>query len=146
MTINFDMDGTIADLYSVENWLPMLRAYDPTPYASAKPLLPMTLLLALLLKVKEKGYEVNILSWSSKESNAAYDREVETAKRKWLADNLPQFPFDNIKVVPYGTPKSSLASGILFDDEEKNRTEWEAVAGNRAYEPSDIFKILEKIA
>ena len=27
----WDMDGTIADLYGVENWLPMLRAFDPTP-------------------------------------------------------------------------------------------------------------------
>ena len=31
MMIWFDMDGTIANLYGVENWLPMLRAYDPTP-------------------------------------------------------------------------------------------------------------------
>ena len=34
----WDMDGTIADLYGVENWLPMLRAYDPTPYRTAKPI------------------------------------------------------------------------------------------------------------
>ena len=27
----FDMDGTIADLYAVPNWLQMLRAEDPTP-------------------------------------------------------------------------------------------------------------------
>ena len=33
--ICFDMDGTIADLYAVENWLPMLRAFDPTPYEVA---------------------------------------------------------------------------------------------------------------
>ena len=29
--IYFDMDGTIADLYAVDGWLDMLRAYDPTP-------------------------------------------------------------------------------------------------------------------
>lgn len=27
-TINFDMDGTIADLYGVENWLEYLQAGD----------------------------------------------------------------------------------------------------------------------
>ena len=31
MTIWFDMDGTISDLYAVENWLPMLRAENPKP-------------------------------------------------------------------------------------------------------------------
>ena len=38
MRIWLDMDGTIADLYAVENWLPMLQAHNPTPYEQAKPL------------------------------------------------------------------------------------------------------------
>ena len=50
MTIWFDMDGTIADLYAVENWLPMLRAYDPAPYTLAKPLVHMATLARLLHK------------------------------------------------------------------------------------------------
>ena len=37
----FDMDGTIAYLYGVYNWLDMLRNYDPTPYANAKPMWDM---------------------------------------------------------------------------------------------------------
>ena len=39
ITINFDMDGTIADLYGVENWLDYLIAEDTTPYTEAEPLL-----------------------------------------------------------------------------------------------------------
>ena len=35
-TIYFDMDGTIADLYNVENWLPKLRAEDASPYIEAE--------------------------------------------------------------------------------------------------------------
>ena len=31
MKIWLDMDGTIANLYAVENWLPKLRAFDPDP-------------------------------------------------------------------------------------------------------------------
>ena len=38
-TICFDMDGTIADLYGVQNWLEMLQAENPQPYRQAKPLL-----------------------------------------------------------------------------------------------------------
>ena len=36
-TIFFDMDGTIADLYGVENWLDYLIASDVLPYEIAKP-------------------------------------------------------------------------------------------------------------
>lgn len=64
MTIWFDMDGTIADLYSVENWLPMLRAYDPAPYALAKPLVHMATLARLLHKAQANGYKVGVISWS----------------------------------------------------------------------------------
>ena len=41
-TIWFDMDGTIANLYGVDNWLDKLIAEDATPYAEAKPLLNMS--------------------------------------------------------------------------------------------------------
>lgn len=36
MRICFDMDGTIADLYGVENWLDYLIAEDVKPYAEAR--------------------------------------------------------------------------------------------------------------
>lgn len=37
-TIYFDMDGTIANLYGVDNWLPRLRSEDATPYEEACPM------------------------------------------------------------------------------------------------------------
>ena len=46
-TLVFDMDGTIADLYGVENWLPMLRAEDPLPYEIAEPIYNMTWLASI---------------------------------------------------------------------------------------------------
>ena len=145
MTINFDMDGTIADLYAVENWLADLRNYSVRPYAEAEPLLPMRLLSYMLSFVHRCGHTVNIISWGSKVATPAYDDAVAFAKRKWLAEQLPNFTFDNVFIVPYGTPKSSLASGILFDDEAQNRTEWEQTAGNTAFTPADIFKVLANL-
>ena len=37
--IYFDMDGTIADLYGVTDWLPMLMNSGSTPYRVAQPML-----------------------------------------------------------------------------------------------------------
>ena len=36
--IVFDMDGTIANFYGVENWLECLKNSDTTPYEKAEPL------------------------------------------------------------------------------------------------------------
>lgn len=74
--ICFDMDGTIANLYAVENWLNMLRAYDPTPYAQAEPMLNMSAFARLLHKAQRLGYEIVIISWLSKTSNMIYDMAV----------------------------------------------------------------------
>lgn len=146
MTIYFDMDGTIANLYAVENWLPKLRTYDPTPYIEAAPLLRLSALARKLNNLQRKGYKIGVLSWLSKDPDPAYGAKVTAAKYYWLAKHLPSVNFDEIRIVPYGTPKSTLASeiGILFDDEEPNRKEWEN-AGGVAYDVQNILQILNLI-
>lgn len=131
MTIWFDMDGTIADLYGVENWLPMLRASDPTPYLAAKPLPHMATLARVLNRLQRKGYEIGVISWTSKTGTPAYNAKVTAAKYAWLAKHLPSVDFDEIHVVPYGTPKQVFCrtpQDILFDDEKPNRDNWTGVA------------------
>lgn len=144
MTIYFDMDGTLADLYSVENWLPRLRAYDPTPYTEAAPLLRLNTLARRLNTLRRKGYEIGIISWLSKDPDPAYGAQVMAAKYGWLEKHLPSVHFDEIRIVPYGIPKSKAIndpSGILFDDEEQNRIEWKN-AGGTAYDVNNIMEIL----
>ena len=143
MKIWFDMDGTIADLYSVENWLPMLRAYDPTPYLMAKPLHHMATLARMLNKVQAQGHELCIISWCSKESTNEYDEAVRVAKMAWLAKHLPSVQWDEIKIVPYGQNKwETCKSGLLFDDEARNRDGW---LNGVAFEPAHIFEILSTL-
>jgi hypothetical protein len=144
ITINFDIDGTIADLYANPNWLPMLRAFDPTPYATAKPLLRLNVLARKLNALQKAGYELAIISWLSKESNAEYDELVTATKMAWLAEHLPSVKWDRITIVPYGTPKEMFCGNpldILFDDEERNRNNWTG----RAYDVQNIMEILREI-
>ena len=143
VTINFDMDGTIADLYSNPNWLPLLRAYDPTPYITARPLVQLNTLARKLNALQKSGYRIAIISWLSKVSNEDYDRAVTEAKLQWLATHLPSVHWDEITIVPYGTPKENYchnALDILFDDEERNRLNWTG----KAYDAQNILEILRK--
>ena len=59
MTIYFDMDGTIADLYGVENWLDYLINSDATPYKVAKPLINLNS-LARVLNNKQKNQSTSL--------------------------------------------------------------------------------------
>lgn len=142
MTIWFDMDGTIADLYKVSNWLPKLRASDPSPYEEAKVLMNMSLLARKLNQVRSCGYSIGIISWGSKEATTAYDEAVTAAKIKWLKIHLRSVTWDTIHIVHYGTAKTNFRTDendILFDDEVRHRDAW----GDKAYSPNDIIKVLK---
>ena len=62
-TLVFDMDGTIADLYGVENWLHDLRMESVRPYTQAKPIYDMELLNDILLMLKACGWRIVVTSW-----------------------------------------------------------------------------------
>ena len=137
----FDMDGTIANLYGVENWLEYLIKEDTTPYKIAKPLVNMNSLARVLNRLIRKGYTVNIISWTSKGGTEEYNARVATVKREWLKKHLKSVEFTRVDIVPYGTKKGDNRYGILFDDEEKNRKEWTETA----YNVENIVEILKAL-
>lgn len=141
--IYFDMDGTIVDFYGVPNWLEYLERGDVYPYKAAKPLVSLSLLARRLNFLRARGYHLGIISWSSKGSAPEYDNKVAIAKRQWLAKHLHSVTWDEIEIVPYGFPKQKAVlfanDGILFDDEERNRTDWTGTA----YDVDNILEILK---
>ena len=148
MRIWFDMDGTLADLYSVENWLPRLRAYDPAPYAEAKPMLRLCSLAKVLNRLSREGVEIGVISWLSRDPDPAYGEAVAAAKREWLARHMPSVKWDAILIVPHGTPKSEAVKiqphDILFDDELPNIQEWEE-KGGWGFDPAEMLDFLRSI-
>ena len=139
----FDMDGTIANLYGVDNWLDYLLASDPTPYRVAKPMVNMSTLARLLNRLQADGWYIGIVSWLCKNSTSYYDEMVTNAKLEWLKKHLKSVEWDEINIVPYGTPKQTVVScrGILFDDEKPNREKW---IGD-AFDESCVIEILKKL-
>ena len=117
-TIFFDMDGTIANLYGVDNWLEMLINHNPTPYKIAKPLVNMNSLARVLNRLQRNGFRLAVISWLAKDSNTHYDNEVTFAKHNWL--------------------KKHLAS---VDDEKKNRDNWTGIA----YDVNNIIGVLKAV-
>ena len=141
MKIVFDMDGTIADLYAVENWEPRLRAEDASPYAEAVPMWNMEILNQLLEMLMAQGHEIIIVTWLSKNSTEEYKDAVREAKREWLAEQC--FPYNRFHGVQYGATKADSIrkymnpdeEAILIDDNAKVRNGWHL---GRAIDPTDI--------
>lgn len=118
----FDMDGTIADLYNVENWLEKLRAEDASPYRDAKPMYDMDTLNVILDIFHGMGYRIVVVSWGAMDATREYNKAVKRAKLDWL--NSHGFPYDEVHVVKYGTPKQNFIKdnlSILIDDNDEVR-------------------------
>ena len=142
----WDMDGTLASLYGVPNWLNLLRAYDPLPYEIAAPMWDMTRLADLLQQFQKEGIEVNIITWLSMESTPEYDQATREAKKEWLN------PYDHFHGVKYGATKADSVrkrlspdeEAILIDDNAKVRQGWHL---GRTIDPTscDLLDILEEL-
>lgn len=142
--IYFDMDGTIANLYGVENWLEKIINEDASLYTEALPLVRMNVLARLLNKLQNNGYIIGVVSWLAKNSSENYDIEVTKAKINWLNSHLASVNFDEVKIVPYGTPKEEVVNfpnGILFDDETPNRNNWLGIA----FDETEILEVLKAL-
>lgn len=139
--IYFDMDGTIANLYGCEGWLNDLINEYTRPYREAKALVDMRALGKLLNVLQNKGWHIGIVSWLSKNGTPEYNQRVTKTKCDWLKKHIGSVSWNEIKIVPYGTPKQTVVqypTGILFDDENKNRENW----CGTAYDVDNILNIL----
>lgn len=126
-SINFDMDGSINKFYDVPDWLSKLRAEDPSPYLEAEPMWDMKKLNEILEKLREAGWEINVITWLSMNSSEEYKNAVREAKKAWL--QKWGFVYDHFHGIQYGATKADSVRertdyGILIDDNAKVRDGW----------------------
>ena len=142
--IYWDMDGTIANLYSVRDWQRRLDAHDPSPYKIAAPMHDMDKLNDIMKQFIKAGIVIGVISWLAMNSDKEYDKAVRKAKREWLDKYLPTA--QEIHLVKYGTRKKSCAKikdAILIDDNEDVRNSWRGISLDPTCE--DFVNQLEKL-
>lgn len=147
--ISFDMDGTIADLYAVPDWLAKLRTEDPSPYEEAPPMWDMDELRRVLLALIADGWEIRVISWLAKDSTPQYKAAVRKAKRAWL--ERYNFPADKVHLIAYGTTKANalrdaeINCAVLIDDNKKVRQGWHLGETIDPATTDDLPQLLESL-
>lgn len=145
----FDMDGTLANFYGVDEWLKYLENSDTTPYEIAEPLVDFEKLNGLLKQLQIAGFKVVVTSWLAKNASKEFDKKVRMAKKAWLEKY--GMPVDEIHLIKYGTPKQQCSKGdiqILFDDNAEVRNSFENARQGRStvdVTTIDICEYLKKL-
>jgi len=146
INVNFDMDGTLYDLYSLEDWLEGIVNGVKGYYTNGATLVNMWKLSRVCRRLQKKGIKVNIITWTQNTENGNAIELAKKEKLTWLRKKMPYA--DTINILPYGTPKSEYMEdnvrNILFDDNDKVREEWEN-KGGIAYTEKNILTILREM-
>lgn len=142
-TLVFDMDGTIADFYGVNDWLSDLMEESTRPYDVAEPLYKMDTLNTIVNLLKALDWHIVITSWVAQNATKEYAEAIRKSKIAWL--NKMCFPYDEVHIVKYGTTKANCTRKlggvqILADDNEKVRKGW--TLGGTIDANKDLIKAL----
>lgn len=138
VTIHFDLDGTIADLYGYPEWLPQLKAERTEPFTNCNPLLNPDRIRYIIAELRANGHKVVVNSWTPKGASDTYHEAVIIAKMEWLERH--GLHFDDMFFLRFGENKSHAKTSprdILIDDNAEVREEW----GRLAYDPTPFFKL-----
>ena len=132
-SIWFDMDGTIADLYKVEGWLPKLRSNDWSVYSKCAPRHNYQRINAAIEALTANGWQVGVITWASKGIGWSKElREIAEIKYSWLRRFFPALAEGNFACIPYGYSKADFLEEMgdtyevayLVDDNKEVRREW----------------------
>lgn len=124
--IYLDMDGTIADLYGMENWLDRLINQDSSVFADCRPLCTEEELLHYF-PITE--YQIIIATMTPKKATKQYHNEVALVKREWLRQYFPILANAPQYFLPYGDDKNIVKTftrleGMLIDDNQAILDSW----------------------
>ena len=115
--IYFDMDGTVYDLYGVNDWLHMLHTENTDAYECGKPLYNMDKLNSILEQFVALGIVIGVVTWSAMDGSKEFNRKTRKVKKAWVAEHMPTVT--EFHCIKYGTPKHKVAkikNSILVDD------------------------------
>ena len=130
--VYLDMDGTIANLYNIENWLKRLQNEDNTIFTECDTLITEQRLLQLFPK---EQFDIIILSMTPKNATKEYCQNVIEQKNNWLNKFFPTLT--KRIYLKYGKNKNlkNSKNAILIDDNDLIRNNFKGLAIN----PIEIF-------
>lgn len=138
--LNFDLDGTLVDTYSVNNWLGMIKAESIELFKIAEPMRKSS--YAWIQRYSEAGGAVNIITKTPAGASREYAERVARAKMAWIEEHL-KIKFDNVFIIDYYAHKNEYSKGLLFDDSEAERADWQK--SGLALKPEQITKTIKTL-
>ena len=149
ITIYFDLDGTIYNLYGMTDWKNKLDTGADNVFNQIdNTLVDMKKLSNICEFMQNSGlFDFGIISWLPKNATEEQKNKYSNEKQDFI--NSEMLFVNKVCLLPYGTPKHSVISrnsnSILFDDDITVRISWKTAKRRKAFDVNNIFEDLFKI-
>lgn len=130
----FDMDGTIAELYKVKDWLKYFELQDRDIYSICLPRNKFQEINETIEALAESGWEVGVITWASRTLDPDEPQEdynlIYENKLNWLCKYFPALVLHgHFYCIPYGMDKTEMVHDTgdviyLVDDNKEVRKQW----------------------
>ena len=146
--IYFDLDGTVYDLYNVENWLEKLRSETEKVFTEGNFLGNYDNFLSAICQLIGYGYSFGVISWLPMQASPEYEEVCRKEKIAWINNFLPFVT--EINIVPYGIPKQNAiqkraTTMYLIDDSAEVCKMWETPAQRKAININEEFTVIDAL-
>lgn len=149
--IYFDLDGTVADFYSQENWLEILRSETRGAFENCKPLFEAERFYKIITQLLAKGVQFGVITWLPMQASEEYEEICTAEKRNWCEAYLPficEFSAQSYGIPKQNAIKKHATTEILIDDNAEVGEMWKT-AKRRDFRQvchcTNVCDILEEI-
>ena len=125
--IYFDLDGTVYDLYNVENWLEKLRSEDASVFSEGNFIGDYNRFKTVCEKLVSVGVQFEVITWLPMQASEEYEIECTEVKREWVKKFMPfvtEFTAQSYGIPKQNAIKKRAKTMYLLDDNKEVCEMW----------------------
>lgn len=143
--IYLDLDGTVYNLYRIENWLPMLRNEENGVFSQDQFIGNYRDFLKEVYRLINGGWSFGVITWLPMGASPEYEQVCRKEKEQWINENLPFV--NEVNICSYGIPKQNLIQKrakimVLIDDNREICEMWDTNKMRKSVNVSKSFDII----
>ena len=122
-----DLDGTVYDLYSVENWLEKLRSEDSSVFSEGDFIGDYNRFKTVCEKLVSVGVQFEVITWLPMQASEEYELECTEVKREWVKKFMPfvtEFTAQSYGIPKQNAIKKRAKTMYLLDDNREVCEMW----------------------
>ncbi|MGN0961492.1 MAG: hypothetical protein ACI4PF_04765 [Christensenellales bacterium] len=146
--IYFDLDGTVYNLYGIENWLQYLDEENSEVFLMGDFMVDYKKFMDCIASLTKKGYSFGVITWLPMRASVEFEEDCRQQKIKWVKQFLPFVT--EITCQSYGIPKQNAIQKksekmFLIDDNKEVCNIWEQEKNCIAVNLTKDFNVIDAL-